>query len=269
MLRDRDPIADDSARVIAPSYPGPMAKQARRPGRPSGPAPGGRRNKAAPAERFPPRKPQKKTAPVVFDAPAPAPEDPRVFRLGAVEGATPGKWIDAWKQRMPHVPLELVPIPLADQRAAIDGVDAALVRLPLDDASLHVIRLYDEIPVVVASADSHLLAADELTAADLAGEVLIGVAAEPLGPLDLPGTAPATFPPLPASDAIATAATGIGIVIVPLSIARLHHRKDTGHRPLLEGPISTVALAWPRDRTTADVETFVGIVRGRTANSSR
>ena len=41
------------------------------------------------------------------------------------------------------------------------------------------------------------------------------------------------------------------------------------HRVLADGPVSTVALAWPRDRTTPDVETFVGIVRGRTANSSR
>ncbi|WP_258566891.1 substrate-binding domain-containing protein [Microbacterium sp. Se5.02b] len=54
-------------------------------------------------------------------------------------GATPGKWIDAWKQRMPHVPLELVPIEAATQRAALDEVDAALVRLPLTDESLHII----------------------------------------------------------------------------------------------------------------------------------
>jgi hypothetical protein len=30
-----------------------------------------------------------------------------------------------------------------------------------------------------------------------------------------------------------------------------------------------VALAWLRDRTTPDVEAFVGVVRGRTARSSR
>ncbi|MGO2050767.1 MAG: LysR substrate-binding domain-containing protein, partial [Microbacterium sp.] len=83
----------------------------------------------------------------------------RMFRLGAVPGATPGKWIDTWKQRMPRVPLELVPIEFASQRSAIDEVDAALVRRPIvDDADLHVIPLYDEVPVVVASAESHLMA---------------------------------------------------------------------------------------------------------------
>ncbi|MFK4850274.1 LysR substrate-binding domain-containing protein [Microbacterium sp. ZW T6_19] len=240
-----------------------MAKQPRRP---AGPV---RRNKAAPAERFPPRKPPKKTAKVVFDARAAAPDEPRSFRLGVVAGATPGKWIDAWKERMPRVPLELMPIEVADQRSAIDAVDAALVRLPIPDEDLHVITLYDERPVVVAGIDSHLLAADELTVADLDGEVVIGLIDDVLGPLDLPGTTPASFAALPADEAIATAASGVGIVIVPMSLARLHHRKDADYRVLADGPTSTVALVWPRDRTTADVETFVGIVRGRTANSSR
>lgn len=228
-----------------------------------------RRNKAAPAERFPPQKPKKKTAKVVFDAPQPEPEAPRTFRLGAVPGATPGKWIDAWKQRMPRVPLELVPIEVAAQREALDAIDAALVRLPLTDESLHIIPLYDEVPVVIAAVDSHLMAAEELSAADLEGEVVIGLSDDVLGPLDLPGTLPAAFAALPTGEAIATAASGVGIVIVPMSLARLHHRKDADHRVLVGGPTSTVALVWPRDRTTPDVETFVGIVRGRTANSSR
>ena len=41
------------------------------------------------------------------------------------------------------------------------------------------------------------------------------------------------------------------------------------YRPLRDGPSSTVALAWVADRTTPAVDAFVGIVRGRTANSSR
>lgn len=246
-----------------------MTGQGRRPARGKGRGTPVRRSKAAPAERFPPPKPAKKTAKVVFDAPSGESEEPRTFRLGAVPGATPGKWIDAWKRRMPNVPLELVPIDVAGQRAAIEEVDAALVRLPLDEAGLHLITLYDEIPVVVASIDSHLLAVDELTIADLEGEVVMTPSDDALGPIDLPGTLRPAFAPLPTDEAIATAAAGVGVVIVPMSLARLHHRKDAGHRPLVDGPASTVALAWPRERTTPDVETFVGIVRGRTANSSR
>lgn len=223
-----------------------------------------RRNRAAPAERYPPPRPRQKTAPVADVA-----EEPRTFRLGAVPGATPGRWIDAWKQRMPHVPIELVPVSAAEQRAAIDELDAVLVRLPLDDPDLHVIPLYEEVPVVVAAADSALMTVDELTAPDLAGEVVIALSDDVLGPLDLPHTQSARFAALPTAEAIATAASGVGIVVVPMSLARLHQRKDADHRPLAGGPVSAVGLAWRRDRSTPDVQTFVGIVRGRTANSSR
>ncbi len=64
-------------------------------------------------------------------------------------------------------------------------------------------------------------------------------------------------------------AAGVGVVIVPMSLARAHQRRDVDYRVLADGPRSTVALAWLRENTTDDVETFVGIVRGRTARSSR
>jgi hypothetical protein len=216
------------------------------------------------------RRPTPAAGPTV---PAPAaPAGP--FRLGAIPGAAPGKWIDAWHQRMPRSPLELIPLEVRDQeRALTDGtVDAALVRLPLASeaaAALHVISLYDEVAVVVCAADSALTAVDELQPADLAGEVLIVPEDDVLG-VRMPQTsAPAFAPPPSTADAIEIVATGVGIVIVPMSLARLHHRKDVAHRPLVDGPVSTVALAWPADATTPAVETFVGIVRGRTANSSR
>jgi DNA-binding transcriptional LysR family regulator len=206
---------------------------------------------------------------VVFDAPAAAPEQPRTFRLGVIPGATPGRWIDTWKQRMPHVSLELVPVSVATQRQEIGALDAALVRLPLDDENLHVIRLYEEAPVVVAPVDSHLLVADELEARDLEGEVLL-TSDEDVLAFDAPGAVASSHGAVPTTaDLIATVATGVGIAVIPMSLARLHHRKDVDYRVLRDGPGSTVAFVWPQARTTDDVETFVGIIRGRTANSSR
>lgn len=170
---------------------------------------------------------------------------------------------------MPHVRLELVPLLFADQRAALDDLDAALVRLPIEDADLHVIRLYDEVPVVVAATESHLLAADELDASDLDGEVLLASSEDVLD-LDLPGTTASAYPAVPTTaDLIATVATGVGIAVVPMSLARLHHRKDVEYRVLRDGPLSTVAFVWERERSTDDVDALVGIIRGRTANSSR
>lgn len=193
-----------------------------------------------------------------------------MLRLGMIPGTTPGKWIDIWKQRMPHVELELVPVSFADQRERLEELDLALVRLPLERTEeLHVIPLYDEVPVVVASTDSFLMATDRLSSDDLVDQVLITPGDDVLGPLTLPTVAP-SFPTIATTqDAIATAASGVGIVIVPMSLARLHQRKDADYRPLRDGPTSTVALAWRRDATTPDIEAFVGVVRGRTANSSR
>ncbi|KAA9089030.1 substrate-binding domain-containing protein [Microbacterium radiodurans] len=221
------------------------------------------------------RRGAKQSAPkqkIVFDArPAPSEEPAGPFRLGAIPGATPGKWIDIWKDRMPRTPLELVHLDVVVQRAAIvDGdVDAAIVRLPLDRTGLSVIALYDEVTVAVCSADSALTAADELTLDDLAGEVRI-VPLDDVVRTEVPGTTAPAFEPLETTaDAVATVAAGTGVVLMPLSLARLHHRKDAEYRPVVDAPGTSVALAWRTDATTELVETFIGIVRGRTANSSR
>lgn len=192
-----------------------------------------------------------------------------VFALGAIPGATLGGWIDTWRQRLPRADLQLHPIDFATQREQVHELDAAIVRLPIDRADLKVIPLYDEVPVVVCSADSHLTAADELELADLAGEIVI-VAEDDVLRLHVPESVEASFsPPETTEQAIATVAAGVGIVIVPMSLARLHQRKDTSYRVLTDGPVSTVALAWRSDATTPAVEAFIGIVRGRTAHSSR
>lgn len=196
---------------------------------------------------------------------------PGPFRLGAIPGATPGKWIDTWQERMPRNPLELVPLSVAEQHDALRNgdVDAAIVRLPLDPDGLHVIPLYEELPVVVSAQDSHLTAADELTASDLAGEVLITPLDDVLSFSTAETTVPGFERPVTTEDAIAIVAAGVGIVVVPMSLARLHHRKDVESRPLSDGPVSAVAIAWVADRSDPLIDTFVGIVRGRSARSSR
>jgi DNA-binding transcriptional LysR family regulator len=70
-------------------------------------------------------------------------------------------------------------------------------------------------------------------------------------------------------DAIETVAAGTGIVIVPMSVARLHHRKDVVQREVSDLPPTTIALVWRRDRDADDVQAFVGVVKGRTANTTR
>lgn len=234
-----------------------------------GPQRGGRRplrtTAGKTAKKAPPTKKKLAPAPPVATVPA------GPLRLGATPGATPGTWIDRWQERMPRTPLDLVALSTADQHAALHSgaVDVAIVRLPIDRDGLNVIALYDEAPVVVCAAESHLTAADELHLADLAGDVVIVPQDAILNPHVPDAAAPAFAAPKTTEDAIALAATGIGIVIVPMSLARLHHRKDTAWRPLVDGPVAPVAIAWRTDADNVLVDTFVGIVRGRTANSSR
>jgi DNA-binding transcriptional LysR family regulator len=70
-------------------------------------------------------------------------------------------------------------------------------------------------------------------------------------------------------DAIEVVASGTGVVILPMSIARLHNRKDVTHRVVTDLPTTTVGLAWLIDNEDPWVQRFIGIVRGRSERSSR
>lgn len=193
------------------------------------------------------------------------------FRLVYVPGVMPGKWVRIWNERLPGVPLTLTQVPAGTaQGLLLDGeADAGLVRLPVDRTVLSAIPLYTEQTVVVVPKDHLVTAADTVSPGDLADDIV-------LHPLDdvlsweegLPGR-PALERPATTADAVELVAAGIGVLVVPLSLARLHHRKDLTHRPLEEAPESRVALSWPEAATTDQVEDFIGIVRGRTVNSTR
>ncbi|WP_460776184.1 LysR family substrate-binding domain-containing protein [Microbacterium sp. GXF7504] len=229
---------------------------------------GGRPGAARGGARTPAPKPRTKPQPRPEPSPA-LPEGP--LRLGVIPGATPGKWLDVWQQRMPRNPVELTHLAVGEEAAALrDGsVDAVIARLPLDRDGLHVIPLYREVPVVVCGAESDLTVAEELRLEDLAGEVRI-VPADDVLHTDLPGTvAPVFDAPATTEEAVATVAAGVGITVVPMSLARLHHRKDVTFRILADGPESPVGLAWPVEDASPLVDVFVGVVRGRSVNSSR
>jgi DNA-binding transcriptional LysR family regulator len=193
-----------------------------------------------------------------------------MFRLAYVPGATPAKWVRIWQERLPDVPLELLPVPAAEAPGLLltGEADAGLVRLPVDRTVLSAIPLYTETTVVVVPKDHVVTAVEEASPADLADEVLLHPLDDVL-PWDRPPGLPALERPATTGDAIELVAAGIGLLVVPQSLARLHHRRDLAYRPLTEAPSSSVALSWPEDRHTDLVEQFIGIVRGRTVNSTR
>jgi DNA-binding transcriptional LysR family regulator len=202
-------------------------------------------------------------------------DPPGPFRVGFVAGVMPDKWARAWADRMPRTPLVLVPLLDQDGVAMLRAGDLqmCLVRLPVDREGLHLIPLYEEQPVVVVSKENPVAAYDEIDVADLSGEHL----------LQDPDTVPAwrdiatevadgtrfPVPPMSLRQAVESVAADAGIVIVPMSLARLHHRRDVVGVPVTGVPTSTVGLAWLREADDARIETFIGVVRGRTVNSSR
>lgn len=196
---------------------------------------------------------------------------PPSFRLAYVPGVTPGKWARIWNERLPDVPLELVAVPAAEVDGLLrdGGADAGLVRTPFDRAALNAIPLYVETTVVLVAKDHVVTAADEVSMADLADEIVLHPLDDTLEWEHPPGR-PALERPVATADAVELVAAGVGLLLLPQSIARLHHRRDLTYRPVTDAPGSGVGLSWPLGEETPDlVEEFIGIVRGRTVNSTR
>lgn len=203
------------------------------------------------------------------------PASQNAFRVGFVPGVMPDKWGRTWAERMPRRPLDLVPLGDGDGVAMVRAgeLDMCFVRLPVDREGLHLIPLYDEQPVVVVAREHPVAAYEEIDVGDLADEHL----------LQDPDTVPAwrdvatevregTRHPVPAMtlrQAVESVAAEAGIVVVPLSLARLHHRKDVVAVRVTGVPTTKVGLTWRVDDEDERVQAFIGVVRGRTANSSR
>lgn len=183
---------------------------------------------------------------------------------------TPTKWVRIWNERLPEIPLTLVAVTAAEASDVLrgGGADAGFVRLPIDRTDLSAIPLYTETTVVVIPKDHIAAAVDEVSTEDLADEIVLHPLDDTLDWERPPGR-PANERPATTADAIELVAAGVGLLVVPQSLARLHHRKDLTYRPVTGAPESRVALSWPEDATTDMVEDFIGIVRGRTVNSSR
>ncbi len=170
--------------------------------------------------------------------------------IGVVAGVTPDRWVRVWHERLPEVPLRIEPVD--DPAAALrDGVAMVFARLPvagIADNDLHVIRLWEETPVVVAAKGHPAQVFDTVTEADLAGEEV------------RPGWG---------DDVLDLVAAGHGIARMPQSVFRATGRRDVIARPVSDAEPTRIGLVWLRSAGGELVDEFIGIVRGRTANSSR
>ncbi|WP_187432598.1 LysR family transcriptional regulator substrate-binding protein [Agromyces mariniharenae] len=174
------------------------------------------------------------------------------LRLRYVAGVSPAKWLRAWSERRPDLPLEAARVEQPEQLAEVLAGDAdlAFVRLPVEAEGLHRIPLWEEVAVAVLPKDHPLADAAELTLADLEHEPAAPVQPDPAMTVEL-------------------VAAGTGYAILPHSLARLHHRRDVAAVPVTDAAPTRIALVWRVERDDADIQEFVGVVRGRTTRSSR
>lgn len=176
------------------------------------------------------------------------------FRVGFVEGVMPDKWKRMWAERSRR-PLDMRLIDSSAQQELIASaeVDMALVRGLTKGDGLHLIPLYDEQPAIVVGQDHPAAAYDELPVGDLADDLDVRAA----------------YPEISVREAFATVAAGTGHLVVPRSVARVNQRKDVAVIHAVDEPVTSIGLAWLAEHDDPDIETFIGIVRGRSVRSSR
>lgn len=196
---------------------------------------------------------------------------PRSLRVLLVPGSTPGRWVRTWTERRPKTPVALVQVEATEalDRLRAGDADIGLVRMTSRPDDVAGFRLYEEATVAVVPRDHVLAAAEDVTLAEVRELAEPGRLLVPAD--DVLGLRPDPDAVVPATtaEAVELVAAGLGALVVPQSLARLHDRRDLTYRTVTDAPSSAIWLAWPADGTTEDVELFVGIVRGRTANSSR
>lgn len=204
--------------------------------------------------------------------------------VGFVPGVMPDKWFRRWRERYQAL-APLADLPLGESQGLAGlaaGLDMVLLRpdwepAARDKQTYHLVTLYREEAVLVLPKDHLLTLLDTVPLAELAEERLIQSAAslEAWGPeaqtlLALAGE----LEGLEAlSQQVEMVAAGLGLLVLPLSLARFYHRKDLTYRPLEGLGQQEVALAWLRQERSSEqeaiVQDFVGICRGRRASSHR
>jgi DNA-binding transcriptional LysR family regulator len=212
-----------------------------------------------------------------------------VLSIAFVPGVTLTKWTRAWDERHPGSRLQVSPTDDALAAVLEGSADVGFVRLPISDdataAGLNIIRLYSEVPVAVLPKEHPLAQAPTIRLADLADTALADTAPADTAPVNNTVLEVTTT----VKDAVELVAAGAGVLLVPQSVARLYNRKDVVAVPITDAPETTIALIWLAEPTateptdtgqpdpgqtntgqrSAAIADFVGIVRGRSARSSR
>lgn len=203
-----------------------------------------------------------------------------LLSLGFARGTSPGKWAERW-ERATGAPLELVPLALAFGWDPDADVSVMLERTrpgerpegSLEPRTRHAVRLYEETLALVVPHDHELAGQDRASLDDISLAGLLDHADHsPEWPATEPWADPAWKPADPAA-ALEAVATGAGSILLPLPLARhLAGRREHSVIPVddaAELPGTAVWATWSIGADDTDIQHLVGVMRGRTARSSR
>ncbi|WP_405547216.1 LysR substrate-binding domain-containing protein [Streptomyces phaeochromogenes] len=164
----------------------------------------------------------------------------------------------AFEARHPDVVVDVQRIEWEDQAPMLlDGrIDVGYVRLPIDEAGLHVTPLYTEPRVAVLPAGHRLAGKEEVTEADLAGEPLVWHAD--------PGTQPTRRPHPNAGylvrgvdETLEHVAAGRGVSFLARSATVFYSHPDVIYVPIPDLAPDQVCLAVASSRTSPVVDDFL------------
>lgn len=196
---------------------------------------------------------------------------PAPLRLSFVTGTEPDKWFTRYRDQVGELSTVDSGDALADVLAG--EADLALARVPVKGGDpritedFHLVRLYEEAPGVAVPKD-HVLAelGEEVDPRDLADESVN---------YRIPDDAVVDVQAV--RDALQIVGANVGIAIAPRPLLKVLSKRQVVPLALADvadgatppTPRTQIALVWPKDKDSDEIQGFVAVSRGRTAQSSR
>ena len=125
--------------------------------------------------------------------------------------------------------------------------------------SIHLIELYEEQPGVAVPKDNAIALFPQVSSHDLEDEKIMWAPQPPHFRVDIAGV----------RAALEVVAANVGVVIAPRPLLRVINKRGVKDVALSDARLTQLAMVWLQSRDDRDIQNFVGIVRGRTARSSR
>ncbi|WP_329335589.1 LysR substrate-binding domain-containing protein [Streptomyces sp. NBC_01352] len=178
---------------------------------------------------------------------------PRRLVVGFRAGIVVTHAVRAFGAAHPDVDVQARRVEWDDQeRLILDGsVDLAYLRRPIDERGLKLLPLYTETRVAMLPADHRLAGKPELASADLAGETWLRY----LDPR------PHDLPIRTIEEKFERVAGGLGITLVPRSVAEQYSRPDITYVPVRDAEPDQVILAWEASRRSPLITAFAEVAQ--------